>query len=178
MPLPAKCNLVTLPTNAETTHAREFISAVGALHAARPGADHWKCLQHLLGYVHHTRSLSLCLEPRQGEPQLDVFLDASWGGEFSRSTHGFLAQVNGCSIAWCSKRLVTVAASSCHAEFMALGIAARHDSSSNKQTKHSDREFFITNQILRDGTATLALGSVSHQHLMRLVLFGTERGRT
>ncbi|MBW0543277.1 hypothetical protein O181_082992, partial [Austropuccinia psidii MF-1] len=145
-PLPAKCSLITLPDDEEVTHAREYIGAVGALsyvatgrrpdiayavnllsrHAARPGKDHWRCLQHLLGYVHHTKHLSLCLEPQHDGLQLDIFSDASWGGEFSRSTHGFLAQVNGCSVSWCAKRLVTVAASSCHAEFMALGIAARH----------------------------------------------------
>ncbi|MBW0473447.1 hypothetical protein O181_013162 [Austropuccinia psidii MF-1] len=89
--------LVTLPTNAKTTHAKDYIGTVGALsyaatgtspdiaytvnllarHASRPGADHWKCLQHLLGYVHNTRSLSLCPEPRKKEPQLDVFSDGS-----------------------------------------------------------------------------------------------------
>ncbi|MBW0589305.1 hypothetical protein O181_129020, partial [Austropuccinia psidii MF-1] len=168
-------------------------------------------------------NLSVCLEPQHNGLQLDVFSDASWGGKFSQSTHGFLAQLNGCSVSWCAKRLVKVASSRCHAKFMALGIAARHgrwmkslldnmlgsstplqlfcdntstiwiatDSSSNKRTKNSDREFFITNQILRDGTATLewvpttekrentltkALGSVSHKHMTGLILFGTGKG--
>ncbi|MBW0485850.1 hypothetical protein O181_025565 [Austropuccinia psidii MF-1] len=243
MPLPAKCNLVTLHDDKELTDARDYIGVVGALsyvatgtrpdiayavnllarHAARPGRDHWRCLQHFLGYVHHTKQLSLCLEPQHRGLQLNVLSDASWGGEFSRSTHGFLAQVNGCSVSWCAKRLVTVASSSCHTEVMAPGMAARHgkwiknlldnmlgtptllrllcnnsstiqivtDSSSNKWTKHSDREFFITNQILRDGTATLewipntekkadaltkALESVSHQHPTCLMLFRAGNG--
>ncbi|MBW0503570.1 hypothetical protein O181_043285 [Austropuccinia psidii MF-1] len=141
-PLPAKCNLVTLPINEEVTRARDYIGAVGALSyvatgtrpdiayavslLARPGKHHWRCFQHLLGYVYHTKHLSLCLEPQHRGLQLDVFLDASWGGKFSWSKHSFLAQVNGCSVSWCAKRLVTVAASSCHTEFMALGMAARH----------------------------------------------------
>ncbi|MBW0540911.1 hypothetical protein O181_080626 [Austropuccinia psidii MF-1] len=114
---------------------------------------------------------------------LDVYSDASWGGEFSRPTHGYLTRLSGFS-----KRLVTVASSSCHAEFMALGISARHsqwvqnligeilgrrltidmkcdnascmkitmDCSSNKRTRHSDREFFISNQLLHKGLATLS----------------------
>ncbi|MBW0486044.1 hypothetical protein O181_025759 [Austropuccinia psidii MF-1] len=150
-------------------------------------------------------------------PTLKVWSDASWGGEFSQSTHGFLAQLGGCSISWCAKQLTTVAASSCHAEFMALGLAARHgkwlknlleditgmtiplqllcdntlairiaeDSSSNKRTKHSDREYFITNHLLGSKTANLEwvssgdknaeimtkpLGSVLHQRLCGRVL--------
>ncbi|MBW0509455.1 hypothetical protein O181_049170 [Austropuccinia psidii MF-1] len=135
-----------------------------AQHAKLPGKEHWRCLQHLLG-------------------------------------------------------LMTVAASSCHAEFMALGLAARHgkwlknlldditgetvplrllcdntlairiakDSSSNKQTKHSDREYFITNQLLKDKVATIKwvssgnmsanimtkpLGSVLHQRFFGQALCG------
>ncbi|MBW0462694.1 hypothetical protein O181_002409 [Austropuccinia psidii MF-1] len=141
-----KMPLTTLPSNEEVTHARDYIGVVGELsyvatgtqpdiayavnllarHASRPGKDHWRCLQHLLGYIHHTKHLSLCLEPQHDGLQLTVFLDASWAGKFSRSTHGFLAQVNGCSVSWCAKRLVMVASSSCHTKFMALGIGARH----------------------------------------------------
>ncbi|MBW0544215.1 hypothetical protein O181_083930 [Austropuccinia psidii MF-1] len=235
-PLQAKCNLFILRNNEEVTDAKDYIGVVGALsyvatgtwpdiayavnllarHAARPGKDHWKCLQHLLGYVHHTNNLSLCLEPQQSDLQLNVFSDASWGGKFSRSTHGFLAQVNGCSVSWCAKRLVTIDASSCYAEFMALGMASRHgkwlknllddmlgmptplrllcDNTSTIQIgmdSASNREFFITNQLLRNGTATLewiptaemradamtkSLGSVAHQHLKRLILFGGGSG--
>ncbi|MBW0542127.1 hypothetical protein O181_081842 [Austropuccinia psidii MF-1] len=204
-PLPAKCNLTTLEDTSATVRPHEFIGTVGALsyvamgtrpevafavnllarHAKQPGKEHWKCLQHLLGYISHTRDLRLYLRPYQSIPTLKVWSDASWGGEFSQSTHGFLAQLGGCSISWCAKRLTTVAASSCHAEFMLLGLAARHgkwlknlldditgmtiplqllcdntsairiaeDSLSNKRTKHSDREYFITNQLLRSKTA-------------------------
>ncbi|MBW0523959.1 hypothetical protein O181_063674 [Austropuccinia psidii MF-1] len=112
-----------------------------------------------------------------------------------------------------------MAASSCHAEFMVLGLAARHgkwaanlledmigtsdpfhllckntsaikiveDCSSNKCTKHLDREFFITNQLLQNRTALLQwvptgdmyadimtkpLGSVLPQQLSNKVLHG------
>ncbi|MBW0492944.1 hypothetical protein O181_032659 [Austropuccinia psidii MF-1] len=235
--LPAKCSLTMLEDTSAAVQPHEFIGTIGALsyvamgtrqdvtfavnllarHVKQPGEEHWKCLQHLLGYVSHTRNLRLCLCPYQTPPALKIWSNASWGGEFSRSTHGFLAQLGGCSISWCAKRLKTVAASSCHAEFMALGLVARHgkwlknlldditgmtiplqllcdktsairiaeDSLSNKRTKHSDREYFITNQLLRSGTESLEwvssgdmsadimtkpLGSVLHQRLCGHVL--------
>ncbi|MBW0472550.1 hypothetical protein O181_012265 [Austropuccinia psidii MF-1] len=137
-PLPEKCNLTTLPETAPTVHTKEFIGTVGALsyvatgtrpdilfsvnllaqHAKPLGNKHWKCLQNLLGYVSHTKNLRLCLGPQQPSP--------FWGGEFSWSTYGYLVQLAGCSISWCAKRLKTVEASSCHAELMALGLAAWH----------------------------------------------------
>ncbi|MBW0479374.1 hypothetical protein O181_019089 [Austropuccinia psidii MF-1] len=191
-PLPAKCNLTTLVgTRPDIAYSVNLL----ARHAARPGLAHWRCLQHLLGYMAHTADTCLTLRPHGHKPSLKVFSDASWGGEFSRSMHG------------------------CHAEFMALGLAARHgkwvanlledmlgmsypfrllcdntsaikiaeDCSSNKQTKHSDREFFITNQLLQNGTALLEwvptgdmyadimtkpLGLVLHQQFSTRVLHG------
>ncbi|MBW0468078.1 hypothetical protein O181_007793 [Austropuccinia psidii MF-1] len=109
-----KCNLVTLSDTNKVVHARDYIGVVGALSYIATG------------YVHHTKHLSLCLEPQHKDLQLDVCSDASWGGEFSQSTHSSLTQVNGCSVLWCAKRLVKLASSSCYAEFMTLGMAARH----------------------------------------------------
>ncbi|MBW0573332.1 hypothetical protein O181_113047 [Austropuccinia psidii MF-1] len=80
-------------------------------------------LQHLLGYLHHTQLKGLGLFPT--EKEITVSSDASWGGEFSRSTHGYLIMVHGCAIAWSSKRLATVASSTSHAEYMALSLASR-----------------------------------------------------
>jgi hypothetical protein len=53
-------------------------------------------------------------------------VDANWGGEFAWSTHGSITTLLGCPILWASKRQALVATSTCHAEFMALGWAARH----------------------------------------------------
>ncbi|MBW0536584.1 hypothetical protein O181_076299 [Austropuccinia psidii MF-1] len=238
-PLPAKCNLTTLGKNKKVELQKEFIGAVGALsyievgtqpdiaysvnllaqHTACPGLTHRQCLQHLLGYMARTTNTCLTLRLQGHRPCLEVFSDASWGGELSRSTHGYVVQLNGCTISWCAKRLVMVAASSCHAEFMVLGLAARHsrwaanlfeditgvsdpfhllcdntsaikigeDCSSNKRTMDSDREFFITIQLLQNRTALLKwvatgnmyadimkkpLGLVLNQQLSRKVLHG------
>ncbi|MBW0495268.1 hypothetical protein O181_034983 [Austropuccinia psidii MF-1] len=206
-PLPVKHNLTTLTNNDNVIRQPDFIAAVGALsfvatgmrpdisfalnllarHSKFPGKDDWFCLQHLLGYLSGTSTWCLTLTPHGHTPVLEVYSDASLEGECLRMSHGFVRRLSGCSIVWCSKRLMTVALSSCHAEFMALGIAARHgkwirnlttefmlkplvinlkcnntscmkiatDCSPNKRMRHSDREFFITNQLLHEGCPTL-----------------------
>jgi hypothetical protein len=90
-----------------------------------PGQDHWRCLNHLLNYVAATRHKQLFLCPDKSSPQLSCFTDTNWGGEFSRSTFGNLVLLHGCPISWTSKRLVTVAASTAHAEYMAMGHGTR-----------------------------------------------------
>ncbi|MBW0473867.1 hypothetical protein O181_013582 [Austropuccinia psidii MF-1] len=180
-PFPPKHNLVgTRPDIA-------FGVNLLARHSKYPGKDHWFFLQHLLGYLDGSITQKLSLIPNRDDLNLKIYSDASWGGEFSRSAHGHLTQLSGFTGSWCSKRLVTVASSSCHAELMALGIAARHSQwmqnslqeisgktmvinlkcnnascmrivsncISNKRTCHSDREFFITNQLFHNGLATL-----------------------
>ncbi|MBW0541003.1 hypothetical protein O181_080718 [Austropuccinia psidii MF-1] len=144
-PLPANITLPTLPDSHQPIRRTEFLSIIGSLsyvvnatrpdmcfavnmlsrHQRNPGTEHWKALQHLLGYLKHTADygVRLCPDPLMG---MDVYSDASWGGEFSRSCHGFVALLHGCALSWCAKRLITVAASSCHAEYMALSVATRH----------------------------------------------------
>ncbi|MBW0519202.1 hypothetical protein O181_058917 [Austropuccinia psidii MF-1] len=150
------------------------------------GEEHWCALNHFLGYLKNTSSLCLRLCPFSFN-DVEVFSDASWGGEFGQSFHGFIAMLYNFPISWSSKRLVMVSALSCHAEYMALNIASQHglcirellgqllalpvtvhlkgdnasctkickDSTSNKQTQHLARNFFIINQALFEGKATL-----------------------
>ncbi|MBW0542147.1 hypothetical protein O181_081862 [Austropuccinia psidii MF-1] len=205
-PLPANITLPTLPDSHQPIRRTEFLSIIGSLsyvvNATRPdmcfavnmlsrhqkntGTEHWKALQHLLGYLKHTADygVRLCPDPLMG---MDVYSDASWGGEFSHSCPGFVALLHGCALLWCAKHLITIAASSCHAEYMALSVASHHglwiresifsltgkwlavdlhcdnascvkiskDSISNNRTRHSDGDFFITNQVLFQGKATL-----------------------
>lgn len=56
---------------------------------------------------------------------MEVFCDANWGGEGSRSTHGYVIFLYGCPIGWASRRQSCVATSTCHAEYMSLGTATR-----------------------------------------------------
>lgn len=53
-------------------------------------------------------------------------MDASWGGEHSKLTYGVVVFFHGCPVFWTSRRLATVASSTCRAELMALGIGTRH----------------------------------------------------
>ncbi|MBW0535119.1 hypothetical protein O181_074834 [Austropuccinia psidii MF-1] len=145
-PLPVKCDLLTLPEQDKTIQQHDFISAVGALsyvvtgtrpdlayavnllarYSMSPGANHWRFLQHVLGYLNKTQHYCLSLTPDPGKLELKVYSDASWGGELSRSSHGYITTFLGFPIAWYAKCFATIASSSCHAESMALATASRH----------------------------------------------------
>ncbi|POV96877.1 hypothetical protein PSHT_14879 [Puccinia striiformis] len=92
-----------------------------------PSSEHWKGLNHLLGYLAGTKEVSLKLHPRSSdEKPVECYCDANWGGTTSRSTYGVFIRLYGSPIMWVSRRLVTVASSTCQAEYMALGHATRH----------------------------------------------------
>ncbi|PLW49318.1 hypothetical protein PCASD_02641 [Puccinia coronata f. sp. avenae] len=149
--------------------------------SAKPSVNHWKGLRHLINYIAGSTDLALCLYPKCDIlTPLQIYCDASWGGKFSQSTYGVLINFMGCPVLWVSRRQATVAASTCHAEYMALGSATRHtlwvrhllkdilgqdfvglllcdnqaavkvssDDASNKRTRHTDHDFFITNEAL------------------------------
>jgi hypothetical protein len=155
--------------------------------AARPGPIHWKGVKHLINYLAGSRQLQLKLFPHDDSTPLKAFADASWGGEFARSTYGVFITFMNAPILWISRRQLSVAASTCHAEYMALGTATRQtlwvrhllkdvlgtdfighlfcdnqsavhvatDDSSNKRTRHTDRDFYITNESLFQRKTTL-----------------------
>jgi hypothetical protein len=197
-PLPPNFNAVTEVGDSSTS--TKYLSIIGVLSylavgtrpdiafavnflarfSAKPSVTHWKGLRHLINYVAGTPNEQLCLFPIKSHQPLEVFCDASWGGEFSRSSYGVLIRFLHCPILWVSRRQQTVAASTCHAEYMALGSTTRHtlwvrhllkdilnrdfigvlhcdnqaavrvatDDSSNKRTRHTDRDFYITNKAL------------------------------
>jgi hypothetical protein len=155
--------------------------------AAKPGPAHWKGVKHLINYLAGSRNLRLHLYPHSDNTSLKSFADASWGGEFARSTYGVFITFLNVPILWISRRQQAVAASTCHAEYMALGTATRQtlwvrhllkdvlkkdfvgnlfcdnqsavhvaiDDSSNKRTRHTDRDFYITNKSLYQKKTTL-----------------------
>lgn len=114
-------------------------------------------------------------------------MDANWGGEGARSSHGFVTFFLNCPISWSSKRQTCVASSTCHAEYMVLGTACRdaiwlrnlveyltgvgnvvnmhcdntsaihvaRNNSSNKRTRHTDREFYYINKQVYRGQVFL-----------------------
>ena len=82
-------------------------------------------MKHLIGYLAGAKDLYLDLFPTDMTKPLKCFCDASWGGEFARSTYGVLVTFYGCPVLWMSRRFATVASSTCQAEYMALGIGTR-----------------------------------------------------
>lgn len=206
-PLPPGFNATTADISGDPLDSGKYLSIIGSLSylavgtrpdicfavnylarfAARPGPQHWKGVNHLLNYLAGSRHQLLCLFPQQDEKPLKVYADASWGGEFARSSYGVFITFLNCPILWVSRRQQSVASSTCHAEYMALGTATRQvlwvrhllkdvlkkdyvghmfcdnqsavrvatDDSSNKRTRHSDRDFYITNESLFQKKTTL-----------------------
>ncbi|MBW0539312.1 hypothetical protein O181_079027 [Austropuccinia psidii MF-1] len=68
---------------------------------------------------------SLILRPHHGQDVLNVFVDANWGGEGSRSQHGYVGLLWGAPIMWNSKRKTCIASSTCQAEYMAMSFASK-----------------------------------------------------
>lgn len=93
--------------------------------SSRPNAAHWVALKHLLRYVSGTKTEGIWFEKKMEQESLIAYCDANWGGEFSRSTHGFIFFLYGNPISWASRRQSCVATSTCHAEYMALGVTGR-----------------------------------------------------
>ncbi|MBW0561833.1 hypothetical protein O181_101548 [Austropuccinia psidii MF-1] len=75
---------------------------------------HWDALEHLIAYMRYTSTLGICIAPRGDVRGLEYFVDANWGGEGNRSTHGFFLLFHGLPIGWQSKRQATVASSTWH----------------------------------------------------------------
>jgi hypothetical protein len=155
--------------------------------AAKPGVEHWKGVKHLINYLGGTKDNKLSLFPKTDSKPLKTFCDASWGGEFSRSSYGVFITVFNCPILWVARRQQSVASSTCHTEYMALGVGTRQtlwvrhllkdvlkedfvghlhcdnqstvhvatDDASNKRTRHSERDFYITNEALFQKKTTL-----------------------
>lgn len=90
-----------------------------------PNSTHWNALTKLIQYLRKTKNLALRLEPTVDEKHpLKTYVDANWGGEGARSSHGFIATLWGSPIHWGSRKQQCVAWSTCQAEYMALFYAA------------------------------------------------------
>ncbi|MBW0542359.1 hypothetical protein O181_082074 [Austropuccinia psidii MF-1] len=140
-PLPAKC---ALESSTGGSMDKEYLRRIGMLlyiaqgsrpdisyavnYLARfslgPTSSHWDALRHLIGYLRFTQHEGILLS-KCAETSIRCYVDANWGGEANRSTHGYILFHGDNPIAWQSKRQALVAGSTAQAEYLALSFAAK-----------------------------------------------------
>jgi hypothetical protein len=62
-----------------------------------PSKEHWRAINHLIGYFQKNPRRGVKLNP--GPPSVCLYVDARWGGEHKRPTTGFILQHYGNPIA-------------------------------------------------------------------------------
>ncbi|WAQ89306.1 hypothetical protein PtA15_10A730 [Puccinia triticina] len=87
-------NYIALGSRPDLSFAVNFL----ARFSSNPDNTHWNGLKHLVQYLATTQDKQLKLEYSNGE--LVTWADANWGGEFQRSTSGFIIKFMGSPIAW------------------------------------------------------------------------------
>ncbi|MBW0495740.1 hypothetical protein O181_035455 [Austropuccinia psidii MF-1] len=85
----------------------------------------WKALKHLVDYINTTKHQTLKIGVDNTRRDMEVYIDANWGGEGSRSQHGFCSILYSTMVACNSKRQSCIASSTCQAEYVVLSFAAR-----------------------------------------------------
>ena len=94
---------------------------------SKPGVEHWKGVKRVLRYVQGTLDYGLINSADDTSTTLTGYTDADWAGDLStrRSTTGYVFQVQGNTLSWCSKRQGCVARSTTEAEYIALSTASQ-----------------------------------------------------
>ncbi|MBW0579262.1 hypothetical protein O181_118977, partial [Austropuccinia psidii MF-1] len=91
----------------------------------RTNQSHWDALEHLISYMRGTRDMGILISKSNSSSDIKCFVDANWGGEGNRSTHGYIISHGLNPIGWQSKRQTTIASSTAQAEYMSLSHAAK-----------------------------------------------------
>ncbi|XP_062535018.1 uncharacterized protein LOC134204205 [Armigeres subalbatus] len=84
----------------------------------QPSTEHWQALKRIVRYLQGTKKLMLQFKRNPKSRALIGFVDADWASdtEDRKSISGYIFQVFGCTVAWCSKKQTTVATSSSEAD--------------------------------------------------------------
>ena len=116
-------------TYAATISRPDLAAAVGVLSKfmAKPGKEHWQGIKRILRYVQGTLNYGLVFFTEGIDPTLTGYSDADWGGDLStrHSTTGYVFQIQGSTVSWCSKQQACVSRSSTEAEYIALSKACQ-----------------------------------------------------
>ena len=91
------------------------------------GIEHWKGVKRVLRYVRGTLDNGLIYSANDTNTLLTGYSDADWAGDLSkrRSTTGYVFQIQGSTVSWCSKRQACVARSTTEAEYIALSTTSQ-----------------------------------------------------
>ncbi|PLW36803.1 hypothetical protein PCASD_13226 [Puccinia coronata f. sp. avenae] len=137
-------NYLAVATRPDLAFAVGFL----ARFAKSPTSRHWTAIQQVLGYVKGLGCRHLIIEPKPTDKTIVTWVDANWGGEFSRSTHGSVTTLFGCPILWASKRQALVATPTTPTLMCDNDTAEKisKDNSANKCTQHSKRKVFYVNE--------------------------------
>ncbi|MBW0482569.1 hypothetical protein O181_022284 [Austropuccinia psidii MF-1] len=112
-PLPANCQLISnLSSNAMD---KPYLKRIGILLYIAQASP----------YLRGTRDMGIQIDRTNTSGELRCYVDASWGGEGNRSTHGYIILHGSNPIAWQSKCQTMIASSTAQAEYMALSFAAK-----------------------------------------------------
>jgi hypothetical protein len=105
-----------------------FSVAQAAQFTSNPGPEHWTAVKRIMRYLKHTREEGLLLQPDPDSGSLIGYCDADHGGnpDNRKSTSGYLLQLFGSTVSWCSRLQRVVALSSCEAEYLAIGDAVKN----------------------------------------------------
>ncbi|MBW0531163.1 hypothetical protein O181_070878 [Austropuccinia psidii MF-1] len=147
--------------------------------------NHWKALKHLVDYINTTKHQTFKIGVDNTRKEMEVYVNANWGGEGSRSQHGFCIILFGTMVAWSLKQQSCISSSTCQAKYMALSFAAKealwlasnledvighqcpvllsnkaaiqiaNNSSSKKKSRHIHRELHIINELVVNKKVTI-----------------------
>ncbi len=116
-------------THAATISRPDLSTAVSILSKfmSNPGVEHWKGVKRVLRYVRRTLHYGLMYSADDTSTTLTGYTDADWAGDLStrRSTTGYVFQIQGSSVSWCSKQQGCVARTTTEAEYIALSTASQ-----------------------------------------------------
>jgi hypothetical protein len=114
-----------------------FAVAAASRFTHSPKRSHEQALERIGQYLKGTREEGLIFRPAHFESELktDIYVDADFAGGWGhedpldpacvKSRTGFVIEVMGCPVQWCSKLQPCIATSTMEAEYTALSMALR-----------------------------------------------------
>lgn len=85
---------------------------------------HWNALKYVLRYVKGTKDFKLVYKRSTNESPLTGYVDSDFARDLDRkSTTGYIFEIYGSSVVWCSRKQQMVTVSSTEAEYVAASLA-------------------------------------------------------